>query len=141
MFGFWLIISFHALGMALLVGASTVIGLRVLGVATDLPLPTLKRLYPIIWAGFWIQIGSGALLLIGYPTKSLMTPVFYAKLAFFAAAMVVMVRLKKQLPSTLSETAPFPRLRPLARWGLVLWFGTITAGRLIAYTAKYIVYP
>jgi hypothetical protein len=140
-FGFWFILTFHAFGMGLLVGASSVIGLRVLGVGPVLPLPTLKRFYPIVWAGFWIQVISGVLLLIAYPTKSFMTPVFYAKLAFIAAAMVVMVRLKKELPSTFSETAALPQVRLLASWALVLWFGAITAGRMIAYTAKYIVYP
>ena len=63
LFGFWFILSFHALGMALLVGASTVIALRILGVARDVPLSTLRRLYPLIWAGFWVQIVSGVLLI------------------------------------------------------------------------------
>ena len=38
LFGFWFVISVHAIGMALLVGASAVIDLRILGVAKDLPL-------------------------------------------------------------------------------------------------------
>ena len=141
LFGFWFIISVHAIGMALLVGASAVIDLRILGVAKDLPLSMLKRLYPIIWAGFWIQVVSGVVLLIGYPTKSLMTPAFYIKIALIAAAMVVMVRLDRKLPSSLTEAPLFAQARPLAVWSGVLWFGAITAGRLIAYTAKYVTYP
>lgn len=132
LFGFWFIISCHAVGMALLVGASAVIDLRILGVAKDLPLSMLKRLYPIIWAGFWIQVVSGGVLLIGYPTKSLMAPAFYVKMAFIAAAMVVMVKLGQRM---------FEQARSLAIWSMVLWFGAITAGRLIAYTAKYVTYP
>ena len=140
-FGFWFIISFHALGMSLLVGASVVIALRLLGVARELPLPILNRLYPIVWTGFWIQIVSGVLLLIGYPTKSLTAPVFYTKLAFIAAAMVVMVRLRKNLPSGIDDAPVAAAMRSLAGWSLALWFGAITAGRLIAYTAKYATYP
>ena len=141
-FGFWFIISCHAIGMALLVGASAVIDLRILGVARDLPLSMLKRLYPIIWAGFWIQVISGAVLLIGYPTKSLMTPAFYVKIAFIAAAMVVMVRVARKLPPQASPEAPgLAHLKPLAIWSAILWFGAIAAGRLIAYTAKFITYP
>ena len=127
--GFWFIISLHAIGMGLLVGASIVIGLRLLGVANDLPISALKRLYPIVWTGFWLQLVSGTVLLIGYPTKSLTSPAFYVKLALIAAAMVVMVRLARQ-PG-----------RQLAILSLVLWFGAITAGRLIAYTAAYTMYP
>ena len=141
LFGFWFIISWHALGMALLVGASAVIDLRILGVAKQLPLALLKRLYPVIWAGFWVQVISGVVLLIGYPTKSLTTPAFYVKIAMIAAAMVVMVRLARKLPVSLDETAPIAQTRSLAVWSMVLWFGAISAGRLIAYTAKYVTYP
>jgi hypothetical protein len=130
-FGFWFIISVHAVGMGLLVGASAIVALRMLGVAPDLPLPILKRLYPVIWVGFWFQVVSGVVLFIGYPTKSFMTPAFWVKLACIAAAMVVMVRLDKK--AFLG--------RQLAVWSLVLWFGAITSGRLIAYTARYITYP
>ena len=129
LFGFWFIISLHAIGMGLLVGASAVIGLRLLGVASELPLSILKRLYPIVWTGFWLQVVSGTVLLIGYPTKSLTSPAFYVKLALIAAAMVVMVRIERR-PG-----------RQLAILSLVLWFGAITAGRLIAYTAAYTMYP
>jgi len=68
-FAYWFILSLHAVGMALLVGASAVIDLRILGVARDLPLAPLKGLYNLIWAGFWIQVVSGALLLVAYPTR------------------------------------------------------------------------
>ena len=127
--------------MAVLVGTSTVIDLRLLGVAKDLPLSMLKRLYPIVWAGFWLQVVSGIVLLIAYPTKSVTSPAFYVKLAFIAAATVVMVRLKRRLPSDVGEVPLFARRRALAIWSLVLWFGAISAGRLIAYTAVYPMYP
>jgi hypothetical protein len=127
--------------MALLVGTSTVIDLRLLGVAKELQLATLKRLYPMIWTGFWLQVVSGLVLLVAYPTKSLTSPAFYIKLALIAAAMGVMVRLERRLPSGDGEAPLFTSGRPLAIWSLVLWFGAITAGRLITYTAAYSIYP
>jgi hypothetical protein len=141
LFAFWFVISVHAIGMALLVGASAVIGLRLLGVARDLPLSMLRRLYPIIWTGFWLQVASGVVLLIAYPTKSLTSPAFYVKLMLIAGGMVVMVRLERRLPSGVTQTPTLARGRPLAIWSLVLWFGAIAAGRLIAYTAAYSIYP
>ena len=127
--------------MALLVGTSTVIDLRLLGVAKELPLSTLKRFYPTIWTGFWLQVVSGLVLLVAYPTKSLTSPAFYIKLALIAAAMGVMVRLERRLPSGDTEAPMFSGGRPLAVWSLVLWFGAIAAGRLITYTAAYSIYP
>jgi hypothetical protein len=52
-----------------------------------------------------------------------------------------MVRLKRRLPSDVGEVPLFARRRALAIWSLVLWFGAISAGRLIAYTAVYPMYP
>jgi hypothetical protein len=127
--------------MALLVGTSTVIDLRLLGVARELPLAALKRLYPIIWTGFWLQVVSGLVLLLAYPTKSLTSPAFYIKLALIAAAMLVMVRLERRLPSGDGEAPLFTSGGSLALWSLALWLGAITAGRLITYTAAYSIYP
>src|SRR2546422_5688028 len=93
-FAFWFILSWHAIGMGLLVGASAVIDLRILGVASDLPLSPLKGLYRIIWTGFWIQVVSGTLLLIAYPTKALTNLDFYLKLTLVALAVAVMKIMK-----------------------------------------------
>jgi hypothetical protein len=140
---FWAILSAHALGMALLVGASLIVALRLLGVPADLPLAPLKRLYSFIWVGFWIQVVSGLLLLIGYPTKSLTNPDFYLKLALIAAGMIVMVMLQKRVFADpgLSEKDMMSRGRALAILSLLFWAGVVTSGRLLAYTYTYISYP
>src|SRR6266853_4621319 len=94
---FWLILSVHAIGMGVLVGASLLIDLRILGVAPDLPLAPMKRFYRFIWAGFWIQAASGFLLLIAYPTKSLTNPLFYVKLTLIAHAVASMQMLRNRV--------------------------------------------
>jgi len=141
-FAYWFILSFHAIGMGLLVGASVVIDLRLLGVARELPLAPLKGLYRIIWIGFWIQIVSGGLLLIAYPTKALTNPDFYIKLTLIGIAVTVMHSIQKRVfaDSTLSENDMMTRGRSLAVWSLVLWAGAVTAGRLLAYTYNYLKY-
>ncbi len=133
---YWLILSFHALGMGLLVGASVVIDLRILGLAPDLPVAPLQKLYRFIWIGFWIQLASGLLLLISYPTKSLTNPLFYIKLTLIAVALVLMQKLKKRVfnDPSLNETMMMAKGRSFAIWTLVLWTAAVTAGRLLAYT-------
>ena len=140
---FWAILSVHALGMAILCGASLIVALRLLGIPRDLPLAPLKRLYSYIWVGFWIQVVSGLLLLIGYPTKSLTNPDFYLKLALIAAGMIVMVMLQKRVFADpgLSEKDMMSRGRALAILSLLFWAGVVTSGRLLAYTYTYISYP
>ena len=140
---FWAIISIHAIGMALLVGASVVIALRILGAARDLPLAPLHRLYAFIWAGFWVQVVSGVLLVIGYPTKSLTNLDFYLKLVLIAAGMVVMHLLRKRVFSdpAMSEADMMLRGRTLAICSLLLWLSVVTSARLLAYTYTHVSYP
>src|SRR5437867_10771095 len=132
-FAYWFILSVHALGMGLLVGASVVIDLRILGVARDLPLAPLEELYRIIWIGFWIQVVSGTLLLIAYPTKALTNPEFYIKLTLIGLAVAVMQTIKKRVfgDSSLTEAAMMMKGKALATCSLLFWVGAVTAGRLL----------
>ena len=140
---FWAIISIHAIGMAAMVGASMVIALRLLGVATDLPLAPLDRLYRFIWGGFWIQVVTGVLLLIGYPTKSLTNWDFYLKIVLIAIGMVVMQLIRKRVfrDPTMSESDMMTRGRALAMWSLLFWLAVVTSARMLAYTYTNITYP
>ncbi|HET9216431.1 MAG TPA: hypothetical protein VFR18_05605 [Terriglobia bacterium] len=140
---FWAILSIHALGMALLVGASMLIALRILGIPQGLPFAPLKRLYSFIWAGFWIQFVSGGLLLIGYPTKSLTNLDFYIKMVLIVAGMVAMVMLKKRVftEPALSDTDIRLRGKALAILSLLFWAGVVTSGRMLAYTYTHVSYP
>jgi hypothetical protein len=142
-FAFYFVLLFHTFGLALLVGANTVIDLRILGIEREIPLVPLKRLFGIMWLGFAINAASGALLLIAYPTKALTNPVFYLKLLLIGSAVWVMAVLKTRVfdDSSLNEAAMIARGKTLAKWSLLLWFGAITAGRLLAYTYKYLIYP
>jgi hypothetical protein len=141
-FAFWFILSFHAIGMGLLVGASLVIDLRILGVARELPLGPLKGLYKVIWTGFVIQVISGLLLLIAYPTKAFTNLDFYLKLALVACAVLVMKKLYARIfsNSSLSDSDMMVKGKALAVWSLVLWGGVVTSGRMLAYTYNYLKY-
>lgn len=142
-FSFWFVLTWHAIGMVLLVGASAVIDLRILGVVPDLPLAPLKGLYRFIWVGFWIQVASGLLLLIAYPTKSFTNADFYLKLALIGVALTIMQRLKNRVlsDSSLTEAAMMAKGRVFATWSLICWVSAVTAGRLLAYTYTHLTYP
>jgi hypothetical protein len=142
-FAFYFILLFHTFGLALLVGANMVVDLRLLGVARAVPIAPLKRLFPIMWIGFATNAVTGIFLVIAYPTKSLTNPDFYAKLAIIGFAVWVMQSLRSQVfgDSNLSEADMMARGAGLAKWSLFLWFGAITAGRLLAYTYKYLTFP
>ena len=142
LFGFYFILVFHTIGMALIVGANVVLDLRLLGALPDVPLLPLERLFPIMWTGFFLNAISGTLLVIGYPTKSLTNPVFYFKLLFILIALITMQKLKTRVfgDRTLSEIAMAANGKTLAKWSLFWWVAAITAGRLLAYTYRYLQY-
>jgi hypothetical protein len=142
-FAFYFVLLFHTFGLAMLVGANAVVDLRLLGVARAIPLAPLKQLFRVMWIGFTMNAVTGVLLVLAYPTKSLTNWDFYFKLAVIGVAVWVMQKLQTRVfeDTSLSEADMMARGATLAKWSLVLWFGAITAGRLLAYTYKYLTYP
>lgn len=142
-FAFYFILLFHTFGLALLVGANFIVDLRLLGIARAIPLAPLRQLFRIMWIGFTMNALTGMLLVIAYPTKSLTNVDFYVKLAIIGFAVWVMQRLQTQVFEApgLSETEMMARGAALAKWSLFLWLAAISAGRLLAYTYKYLTYP
>jgi hypothetical protein len=141
-FGFYFILLFHNIGLALAVGTSVFIGLRLLGVAPDLPLAPLKKFFPILWTGACISAVSGVLLLLAYPTKALTNPVFYIKLTLVGFGVWIMLKIEKLVfeDGSASEEVILARGKSLATRSLVVWLAALTAGRLLAYTFRYLVY-
>ena len=90
LFAFPGILAVHTVGLAFIAGLNAALDLRLLGVATRIPAIAFERFLPAMWMGLWLNVLSGIALLIGYPTKALTNPVFYLKLAFIAAALVIL---------------------------------------------------
>jgi hypothetical protein len=125
----------HSVGMGFLVGVHAVLALVLLGVAPAVPPPLLRRFQPVGRLALWVVIASGFLLLAAYPTKALTNPLFYGKLLALAAALLVGARISRDwLGETSAARRPVGRDRVLAMLSLVLWVGTMTSGRLLAYT-------
>lgn len=141
-FAFYFILLCHTLGLALLVGANTIVDLRLLGVPSDLPLKPLREFFFIMWLGFAINAISGVFLVIAFPTKAFTNPDFYIKLMLITLAVITMQRIKSRVfdDLTLSDAAMIARGKTMAKLSLGLWIGAITAGRLLAYTYTYRLY-
>lgn len=130
LFAFPGILAAHTIGLALVAGLNAALDLRLLGVAARIPARSFDSFLPVMWVGLWLNIVSGVALLIGYPTKALTNPVFGLKLAFIAAALVILRKVRRQL----AASVPSHELRGLAVASLACWAGAVVAGRLLAYT-------
>ena len=126
----------HTFGLSIVVGISAIIGARLTGLAPTIPLAPLKKLFPIIWVGFVINTISGSGLAAASATKTLINPLFIAKIIFVFAAVVVMRMLQVGIfrdPEIDSKPLD-KKSKVLGASLLVLWLLAMIAGRLIGYT-------
>jgi len=130
------VLTLHTVGMAMLVGASVVVALRLLNVGTGVPLARLLPLYRIIWTGFGINLGSGLVLFITEAADRATDPVFFIKLASIGAALWVGILMKRRLRATEDVASGANFGRGMAAASLSLWTVAIVAGRLMAYLKK-----
>lgn len=131
----WILVA-HTIGVGFVAGPNAAIALRILGVASAIPLRAMTGFFPVIWLGLLANVPSGALLLIGYPTKALTNPVFYAKLACIGIGLALITHVKRVVLLMDGDGAARAeaRAKAMAWMLLALWAGAIVAGRLLAYT-------
>jgi hypothetical protein len=127
----------HTLGLGILVGLNSAVGLRLLGFAPNVPVADLEPLFQYMWIGFWVNAVSGSILFIADAPKKAANPSFIVKLVLIALAVWVMRALRRRAfpGSGISNGLVSRHVKLLAAASLALWGGAITAGRLMAYTA------
>lgn len=131
------VLTLHGIGMAMLVGASVVVHLRILGVGPGMPLERLRTLYRVIWWGFAINLASGLVLFVTEAADRAVDVAFYIKLGSIALALWLGIAVKRRL---IDRTDAPQATREPGRWlaasSLALWTVAIVAGRLMAYLKK-----
>ena len=136
LFAYSTVLSAHGIGLAMVVGVNTIIALRLLGVAREIPLAGLRRLYGIVWIGFFINLGSGLLLFIAEAHTMVAMVAFWGKMLFVAIGMVVAELLKRLYFKDFAsvQAGVVTRVgRNLAITSLACWYLALIFGRLTAY--------
>ena len=87
LYGYPLVLFLHTLGLSTVVGLSSAIDLRLLGIAPGIPLESLQKTFGLLWAGLALTALTGTLLFMSDAVKHASNPAFYVKLVF-----VVLVR-------------------------------------------------
>jgi hypothetical protein len=135
-FAYTLILSLHAMGLAIVVGLNTVVALRLLGVDTSLPLAPLRKLFPWMYLGFTVNAFSGLSLLAANAHNDLTNWMFITKLCFIALAMVNLEMTRAKVfenPIALSQGVLHRHANIFAINSIALWTLAIIAGRLTEY--------
>jgi hypothetical protein len=131
-YAYFILLIFHAWGMAFLVGGGIVVSLRMIGVASGVPLEKLRKFFPWMWFGAVLAILSGIGLLLGYPAKALTNPILGIKFACLIGAALLVRHLSRHY-----FTADYPapaKGRWLGLLALVLWIAGVAGGKLLLYT-------
>jgi len=135
---FPVILLVHTIGMALCVGVSAGIDLRILGFAPSLKLAPFERYFPILWLGFTMNAVTGTILVMQDASAKLTNVDFYVKMVFIALALINLKMLRTRVfRDPQIDRGPFPgSVKVLAALSLFFWLGAITAGRLLAYVGS-----
>jgi hypothetical protein len=134
-YAYFVLLIFHAWGMAFLVGGGVAVSLRVLGVASGARLERFAAFFPVMWLGAAMAIVSGLGLLAGYPAKALTNWVFALKFVCLGAAALLVRRMARDAFPVAARGEVMPaRARWAAAAALVLWLGGVACGKLLLYT-------
>ena len=115
--------SLHIIGIAMVMGAVLMLDLRILELAgMDQTMEeTIDRFGPWLTASLWWMLATGLLMVVGQPTRELMSFSFRVKVVLVAAGALASVFLRRR------PTKAFAILT------FLLWMCIIVLGRLIAY--------
>ena len=115
------------------------IALRVVGLAGSYMTlrQTLDRFMPPLFVALCIALATGALMVVGEPTRDLMSFSFWMKMSLLAIATIT--TLLFQMAATRNET--YWQEVAIQSWvtksaallTILIWLGVIVMGRLIAY--------
>ena len=133
-FAYATVLLLHVIGMGVVAGTSAIISLRLLGVSPNIPVKPLEKMYPLMWAGFWLNAVTGTGLLMASASKRIVDPTFSIKMIFIFAGVAILQRTRKQVFARLGPDGSLPANATTLAWAaLICWLGAITAGRLLAY--------
>jgi hypothetical protein len=133
--GYPSMIALHAIGMAVMVGLSLVLDLRLLGWFSGIPPQALHRLLKVAWLGFAVNTLSGTALFSAQATTYIVDPVFMSKIVLVFLGAITAAVLQPQIANAGSWSGGQTpgSTKAIAAVSIVFWLGAIILGRLTAY--------
>jgi predicted ferric reductase len=129
------VLTLHTMGMAVLVGASWVLDLRLLGISRNIPLSAFRWVFRAVAVSLIVNVVTGVLLFAARATLWGTAFPFLLKMVLVVASAATLLPLRSYvLQSGPDQREVSSRARWLAIISIVTWAGAITAGRLLAYT-------
>ncbi|HEY1146401.1 MAG TPA: DUF6644 family protein [Allosphingosinicella sp.] len=134
-----LVQTIHILAIAAVIASMAMLNLRVVGIAgRDHGVGQMAdRFLPWMWRALLVLIATGAMLIVAEPPRSLLNPLFQAKMGLLLAVVLLTLgfqaMLKGQAGRWDREAGAPASAKLVALVSLLLWVAIIFAGRWIAY--------
>ena len=130
--------------MAVVVGITAIIALRILGYPKGIPLQSLRSLLPVMILGLALNTLSGIALFIAAASQLFYNTAFQLKMLAIVTGLIMIVFLDKLFlkpVSVMAETStsqePGRNIKILAFVIILIWWvSVVLSGRLIAYVGE-----
>jgi hypothetical protein len=135
--GWPLMLSIHAIGLALIVGIVFAMNLRMLGFYSTIPLTSLSEILRVAWIGIWLNVITGLSIFMTQAASYVVSTPFRLKITFIILGIANLVYTQKVLRR---EAAAWQAAGAVPQNGILLavssllfWILAVVTGRLIAY--------
>lgn len=132
LWGYPIVLSSHAVGMATVMGVVVALNFRVLGFAKDISILAFDKLFLIGWVGFIINLISGLILFCGSSSVYFFQGSFQLKIGFIVVGGILMKVIMNNVRAGISEGG---MIKLISAACIACWFGGVITGRLMAYLA------
>lgn len=132
---FPMVLTLHTVGLAVLIGASWVLDLRLLGIGRHVPLSAFRWVFPTVAVGLVVNLLTGVLLFIKNASTWGVALPFFVKMALVVASVATLLPIRSIVMRSSDEQLDAGgNARMLAVASILAWSAAVTAGRLLAYT-------
>lgn len=128
------VLTLHTAGMAVLIGASWVLDLRLLGLNRTVPLSAYRWVFRVVAVSLVVNLLTGVFLFMKNATTWGTAWPFLVKMALVAASAATILPIRQYVLNSGAGLGEISRnARMLAIASIVAWSAAVTAGRLLAY--------
>jgi hypothetical protein len=131
LWGYPIVLSLHAIGMATMVGVALMLTIRVLGFAAAIPVTAMAPYWRVAVGGFVLNLLSGTALFFGGASELFFNWAFRTKIVLVIVGLALTWRLVRICIARSDEVSA--NHRKLAGLATTTWIAAIISGRLIGY--------
>ena len=138
LWGYPIMLSFHVVGLAIVVGIFTVFNFRILGFFESIEYTAFVEFFKLAWFGLLLNASSGFALFSSQATIFVNNIPFLVKISAILLGSILAYFIQSRLRAFAYEwdvkiSRPSRKDIWFARTSIILWVSAIFGGRLIAY--------